>query len=247
PAGVTLYIKPGATVQFNNALKMTVNGQLIAEGTASNHIHFTKATPSNWSGLDFINTTVESRLAYIDFDSCGGSTVGTHNAQLHVNGGSIVFIDHCTWSATPVIEYISFDASSFIVQNCIFPSYPPPTGPESLHGVNGIPITGYGIFRDNYFGHTWGFNDTIDFTGGNRPGPILQFLNNVFDGASDDCLDLDSTDAWIEGNIFMHVHRDPARTDNATDTASAISGGVDTVGQNSDWTIINNLFYDVDH
>src|SRR5204863_1854301 len=51
----------------------------------------------------------------------------------------------------------------------------------------------------------------------------------------------------IEGNIFMHVHRDPARGDDARDTGSAISGGVDFVGQNSDWTIINNLFYDVDH
>ncbi|HXT41885.1 MAG TPA: lamin tail domain-containing protein [Candidatus Angelobacter sp.] len=45
----------------------------------------------------------------------------------------------------------------------------------------------------------------------------------------------------------MHVHRDPTRTDDARDTASAISGGVDFVGQNSDWTIINNIFYDVDH
>src|SRR6185369_15703351 len=114
---------------------------------------------------------------------------------------------------------ISFNASSFIVQNCIFPSYPPPSGPESLHGINGIPVNGYGIFRDNYFGHTWGFNDTIDYTDkqnlSNRPAAILQFINNVFDGASDDCLDLDSTDAWFEGNIFMHVHRDPTRVDQA--------------------------------
>ena len=145
------------------------------------------------------------------------------------------------------IEYISFDAPSFIVQNSVFPSYPGTTGPESLHGINGIMASGHAIFRDNYFGHTWGFNDTIDYTGGQHPGQILQFINNVFDGASDDCLDLDSTDAWIEGNIFLHVHRDPTRTDNALDTGSAISGGVDTVGQNSDWTIINNLFYDVDH
>src|SRR6185436_10170084 len=69
----------------------------------------------------------------------------------------------------------------------------------------------------------------------------------VFDGASDDHLDFDSTYAWIEGNIFMHSHRDPARTDQAIDTGSAISGGVDNIGQNPDWTIINNLFYDVDH
>src|SRR5947207_10352911 len=116
-----------------------------------------------------------------------------------------------------------------------------------LHVVNGLPASGYGILRDNYFGHPWGFNDTIDFTGGNRPGAILQILNNVFDGATDDHLDLDSTDAWIEGNIFLHAHRDPTRTNDARDTASAISGGVDFAGVYSEWTVINNLFYDVDH
>src|SRR6185436_1867659 len=33
----------------------------------------------------------------------------------------------------------------------------------------------------------------------------------------------------------------------ARDTASAISGGVDNAGVYSEWTIINNLFYDMDH
>ncbi len=251
PAGVTLTIQPGTTVYVASGVTITVNGtgKILAQGSETNRIRIGRnpSIAGNWGSLDFINTTVESRLAYVDFDSCGGTTTSDgHDAQVHVNS-AIVFIDHCTWPSTPVTEFISFNGSSFIVQNCTFPSYPPPTGPESLHGINGIPAGGYGIFRDNYFGHTWGFNDTIDFTGGNRPGAILQFINNVFDGASDDCLDLDSTDAWIEGNIFMHVHRDPTRTDQAIDTGSAISGGVDVVGQNSDWTIINNLFYDVDH
>jgi len=249
PAATTLRIQAGTTVFFQSGAGITVNGtgRLLAEGNETARVRFTKQPGgANWIGVDFIGATLESRLAYVDFDSCDGHDVGGHSAQVHVNN-SIAFIDHCTWPPTPVAEYISFDGSSFIVQNCFFPSYPPPTGPESLHGVNGIPVSGYGIFRDNYFGHTWGFNDTIDFTGGNRPSAIIQFINNVFDGASDDCLDLDSTDAWIEGNIFMHVHRDPTRGDNALDTGSAISGGVDFVGQNSDWTIINNLFYDVDH
>ena len=246
----TLTIEPGTTLLFASGAGVTVSGggRVLAEGTAAQHIHLTKTpTGGNWASFDFIGATNESRWAYIDIDSCGGATVGGHNAQVHVNGGSKVFFDHLVYPNSPVIEYISFDGSSFIVQNCTFPTYAGTTGPESVHGVNGINTGGYGIFRDNYFGHTWGFNDTIDFTGGNRPGPILQIVNNVFDGASDDNLDLDSTDAWIEGNIFMHVHRDPTRTDNALDTGSAISGGVDFVGQNSDWTIINNLFYDVDH
>ena len=57
--------------------------------------------------------------------------------------------------------------------------------------------------------------------GGNRPGPILQILHNVFDGASDYHLDLDSTDAWIEGNIFLHSHKNG----NTPDSSAAVSGG----------------------
>ncbi|MHA3772540.1 lamin tail domain-containing protein [Verrucomicrobiota bacterium sgz303538] len=251
PAGVTLTIQPGTTVYVASGATIQVNGtgKISAVGTETQRIVFAHepgATGTTWGSLDFINTTVESTLSYVSFSDCGGTTIGGHNAQCHANN-AIVFFDHLYFPPTPVIEFISFDAASFIVQNSYFSTYPAPTGPESLHGVNGIMSGGHGIFRDNYFGHTWGFNDTIDFTGGNRPGPILQVIGNTFDGASDDCLDLDSTDIWVEGNIFMHVHRDPTRTDNALDTGSAISGGVDTVGQNSDWTIINNLFYDVDH
>src|SRR5204862_682077 len=53
--------------------------------------------------------------------------------------------------------------------------------------------------------------------------------------------------ASIEGNIFIHVHRDPNHNVDARYTGSAISGGVDFANQFSEWTIINNLFYDVDH
>jgi uncharacterized repeat protein (TIGR01451 family) len=245
--GTTVYIAPGVSFSVRST------GRLIAEGTETQRIRIGRnpLVAGNWGSFDFINASSDNRIAYVDFDSSGGTTIGGHNAQIHVNN-SRVFFSHCTWPATPAVQYISFDNSSFIVEHCIFPTYPAPVPasagqPEMLHGVNGIRAGGYGIFRDNYFGHTWGFNDTIDFTGGHRPGPVLQIIGNIFDGASDDHLDLDSTDAWIEGNIFLHAHRDPNRTDNPLDTASAISGGVDTLGQNCDWTIINNLFYDVDH
>src|SRR5205085_2480482 len=101
------------------------------------------------------------------------------------------------------------------------------------------------------FGLTSGYNDIIDLTGGKRPGPIAQFLDNTFLGNSpagvpgDDVLDIDGTDAHIEGNVFMHVQ--PLA---AADTNSAISGG-----NNSDFggtkvsniTSVRNFFYDVDH
>ena len=256
--GGVLTIQPGTCVLLHPGVTLTITdgGRLLAQGTDPGRIRFTHVPgATNWGSLDFLGATNESRLVWVDFEACGGTTISGHNAEVHVNN-SKVFFDHLTFPSSPAIEYISFDNSAFIVQNSTFPTYPFATSaPEMLHGVNGIPVGGYGIFRTNYFGHTWGFNDTIDFTanqntasgGGNRPGPVLQVINNVFDGAGDDCLDLDSTDAWIEGNIFMHVHRDTNRTDTALDTGSAISGGVDYTGVYSEWTILNNLFYDVDH
>src|SRR5262249_21892511 len=56
-------------------------------------------------------------------------------------------------------------------------------------------------------------------------------------GSSDDELDLDGTDAWIEGNIFLHSHKN-----GSPDSSSAVSGGDDS-GHTSQITIIGNLFY----
>ncbi|MCX5644427.1 MAG: lamin tail domain-containing protein [Phycisphaerae bacterium] len=54
-------------------------------------------------------------------------------------------------------------------------------------------------------------------------------------------MDLDGTDAWIEGNIFLHCHRN-----GAPDTAAAISGGGGG-GRTSEITILGNLFFDNDN
>src|SRR5205823_4142312 len=72
-----LIIQPGATVYVNAGvtLQATGSGKIMAEGTPAQHIHITKnPAQANWGSLDFINATVESRLAYVDFDSCGGTT-----------------------------------------------------------------------------------------------------------------------------------------------------------------------------
>src|SRR6185503_680532 len=77
--------------------------------------------------------------------------------------------------------------------------------------------------------------------------PILQILGNTFTGTgtgfteADDMLDLDGTDAHVEGNVFMNVY--PSST---SDTNSAISGGADN-GTTSHWVSVRNVFYNVDH
>ena len=146
-------------------------------------------------------------------------------------------LDHVTFGTTNY-AYLALDGASFLVTDCYFPGST--SGFEPVHGTIGIKAGGRGIFRNCFFGPISGYDDTIDFTGGNRPGPIVQFINNVFMGSGDDNLDLDSTDAWVQGNIFLHVHKN-----GSPDTSSAVSGGNDD-GNAGDVTMIGNIFYDCD-
>ena len=224
PSGVTVTIEPGLVVNLANGANFVVasGGRLLAEGTAAQHIRFTRVgTTGSWGNLRINGgaTSPETRIAYADLDANGGSPAILCN-------GATVYLDHLTFGNTAV-SYLHLDGSAFIVSNCIFP-----TGTaafEGVHGTGGIKAGGYGIIRDCFFGKcistSGNYNDVVDFTGGNRPGPIIQFINNVFTGTDDDILDLDGTDAWVEGNIFMHIHRL-----NSPDSASAISGGNDGGG-----------------
>jgi hypothetical protein len=110
-------------------------------------------------------------------------------------------------------------------------------GAETVVGY-GVPTNGYVIFEGNTFGGTSGYADIIDFTGGKRPYPIIQVYSNVFLGGSDDGLDLDFTDAHVEGNWFMHFHRDAPR--------ESISCGIAT-DESAEIVAVRNVFYDCDN
>jgi hypothetical protein len=234
---VTLTISPGATVLLASGASLTVasGGRLIAEGTAAAPIRFDRppAATANWSGI-VVNGgggSQESRFSNLIFDHNDGTAI-------HTQAGASVTIDRITFLNTAK-QYLSLDASSFVVSNCTFPTAT--ASFELVHGTGGIAAGGRGIIRDCIFGHPVGYNDTVDFTGGNRPGPILQVFNCVFNGSDDDALDLDSTDAWVEGNVFLHIHRNGS----SPDSSSGISGGDDN-GAKSEITVIRNLFYDCD-
>ena len=236
-SGVALTIEPGTTVQIATGINLFVanGGALLAEGVATNRIRFTRA-PDNtsvWSGITVYGEpgSPETRIAYADIEFNGSTAI-------HSSGGT-VYLDHLVFG-TMERQYVSLDYSSFIVSNCVFPAGA--VGFELAHGDGGIKPGGHGIFLRNFFGGTIGYNDGVDFTGGKRPGPIVHFIENVISSTQDDGLDIDGTDAWIEGNIFMHVHRNGG----TPDTATAISGG-NYSGYTSQITIIGNLFFDCDN
>lgn len=237
PAGVTLTIEPGTTLYLATGVNLTVGngGRLLAEGTADAPITIGRA-PGNasfWGGIviDGGIGSPETRIVHTHIE-------GNGTTAIHSSGGTL-FLDYLTFGTTDK-QYVSLDSSSFVVSHCLFPT--PTATFEPNHGTGGIKQGGHGVFLRNFYGAPNGYSDVVDFTGGNRPGQaIVHFIENVVAGSGDDGFDLDGTDAWVEGNIFLHIHRN-----GAPDSSSAISGGDDS-GNTSEITAINNLFFDCDN
>lgn len=236
--GVTLTIEPGTSVylQRNVDLVITNGARLLAEGTPAAPIRFTRppGVTNRWGDIVVVGRpgSPETRITYAHLE-------GNSYTAVYSDGGTLL-LDHLTFGTTDR-QYIGVDRSSFLISHCHFPTTTARL--EPMHGDGGIKAGGRAIVRDCFFGSTTGYSDIIDFTGGNREKnqPIIEFYNNVFIGTGDDILDLDGADAWVEGNIFLHAHRN-----GSPDTSAAISGG-ERNRDRSEITIIGNLFFDCDH
>src|ERR1043166_6975594 len=241
PSATTLIIQAGTTVQFGLGINLVVanGGVLLAEGSSNAPIHFTRSGASGFWGSITINGAVgspESRITYATFDF---NTTNLYAPCIDVNAGT-AFLDHLTFRNTDT-PYIHVDGASFVISDCYFPTTTKPF--EPCHGVSGVKSGGQGIFLRNFFGKPMGYNDVVDFTGGHRNlgQPIVQFIGNVVTGGDDDGWDLDGTDAWVEGNIFLHIHRNGT----TPDSASAVSGG-GSGSDTSEITVVRNIFFDCD-
>ena len=233
PAEATLTIEPGTTVYFEQGVRLTINGRLIAEGTPFERIQLTRQPGSSatWDGLHF-NSTEDNRLAYADmlYSSADSESIRASNSRLS--------IDNVTWAGTDK-TIIQTDGSSLSVRNSTFPD----TTVQAVSGHRVLSSDPYLIFENNVFGICSGVKqDVVDFsTSGPNPSP--QFINNVFLGGGDDGLDLDGTNAYIDGNVFMNFHRnfDPQEGE-----SYAITTGYDGSNRSSH-VIVRNLFVNCDN
>ncbi|HTD85706.1 MAG TPA: CotH kinase family protein, partial [Candidatus Binatia bacterium] len=191
PAGVTLTVEAGTTVFLGGGVTITVanGGRLLAQGTDLAPIRIGRVPgAANWGGIT-INGEPDSPESVISY----AHIEGNNNTAIEVADGTAT-MDHLSFGNT-TRQYISVDRASFVISDCVFPR--PTAGFEMVHGTGGIKAGGHGVITRSFFGAANGYNDSVDFTGGNRPGPILHVIDNVFMGTDDDILDLDSTDAWV--------------------------------------------------
>lgn len=228
-SGATLTIDPGVTVLFNQGAGMEIDGRLIAEGTPGNRIVFTRNTgATSWSQLIFNANSTTSRIAHAEMDYFSAPSVEAT--------GTTLYLDTIDWTNSTAACVDLHDTSITLLNSFI----PGGAGNEPFH-FSGMPANGHALIQGCVFGAPRGYNDSIDFTGGNRPGPIAQFIDNVFLAAVDDCFDMDATDAHIEGNIFLNVQQDGQRDSSSNPITTGEGNGV------SELYIARNIFFNCEH
>jgi hypothetical protein len=142
--GVSFTIEPGTTVYFAPNAGLLVGGTLLAAGTDTQRIRFTRepGIGGTWAGIAFEDSQGSNRIAYADIEFAGGGdSIALQNSAL--------LVDHVSWSGT-TRTIIDLASSSIIVRNSVFPTI---VDNETIHGV-GMPANGYVIIESNYFGGT---------------------------------------------------------------------------------------------
>ena len=236
----TLTIEPGVSVFFDDGVSFTVsgNGQVIAEGTASDRIRFSH-NPINgtaqWDGMNFENTMQDNRFVYVDFQSGDGQGKATDISH------SRLLLDHVSWFDIndQVIDMVH---PTLIVRNSHIPGI---SGDETIHLV-GLDVGEQLVFENNIIGKNTSGGDVVDMAPDSLNRQTIYFTNNTFLGGYDDGVDTDGNIVIFSGNTFRDFHYNTSRTT----TSNAISSGHQNVGStrlSSDLTIRNNTFYDVDH
>ncbi len=234
--GATLTIEPGTTLYMADNVNLNVYGQLIAEGTETRHIRITRLPGSSgtWGTLRFYGSSDVQQLRHVDIEYGGA-----HEAASISANGAHLEMDHVTWANLSSMLVDSVNSSVKLLNSAL------PGGQEtSLVRFNGIPAGGLVLVQGNVFGSPIPASgaDVITFRGANRPGPIPEIQDNTFTGGADDVIQLEGTDAHIEGNHFLHVHQVAARNDAAYAISTTSNGG-----NTSELTIVRNIFFDCDH
>jgi hypothetical protein len=271
PAGVTLTIDAGTTVQMKQAVSLRIFGRLLAEGTEAAPIRFTRQSTGTWGRLMFIQAA-DSRLAHsiVEFSNCAGD---------HKD-----YYDDRDASCNPVTvrparnyhEAVVVIASHADIEGCLFQKLPDtsagaegdaiavisddPTYPgnatANIRNCRFISIGqgvhtrySYVLVEDCFFTGHHGDNDDVDLYGESTPVPLIQ--NNVLvDPTHDDMINPTKCSALITGNvvagsddhgIVLRDRCDPVVMNNVI--YNCASAGI-TVQNTCDALIVNNTIAD---
>ena len=213
PAGVVLKIEPATVVMMKDAAGLIVYGQLLAEGTETNPIHFTRYGDGvTWKQIMFVEAE-DSRLAHciIEYTDSEGAHQDYYEPgprdyhEAVVALASHVDIENCIFRNLPdesgaaegdAIAVISDDQdhpgyASANIQGCEFRSIG-----QGVH-----TRYSYVLVEECYFTGKRGDNDDVDLWGESTPAPLIR--NNLFlNPEHDDMINPTQCSAVIIGNVI---------------------------------------------
>lgn len=234
--GATLTIQPGVTLIFRPGSRLTVRGNLVANGQPTQPIFLTKdaneAGFSVWGGLLFDQPGSTQRLSNVHLIGAGADGAGIRATN------TTLLIDHLTVQSTRHPS-VAFGDCSVTLSESVFSGDSRST---TLAGAR-IPPGGQVVIVSNLFHRLDAGQDVIRFQDARRPGSILQLLDNQFLGTPDDLVELRNADAHVEGNLFANV----SQSGNPPGDLAAAVAILASPGVIPDVTCARNIFLRCDH
>ena len=233
-SGARLVIHPGTTVELgpDAVIQIEGSGSMEAVGSELQPIRFRRSPGASANGPAVTLTgtgTSATRLEFVEWESSPGSTFTLRAI------GSTVILRHAICSSTQG-PFLDLDASAFLVEDCIFPSLMA----QPAIRCRALPDWGEGTVRGSTFGSGAPSQPTFECSGSAASRPVLQVLDNVFNGSPHACLGLDGVEALIEGNVFLHARQPDA---GAGESTAVLAGAAAPCRL----TITRNVFHDCDH
>lgn len=220
PPGRVLTIEPGTMVLINEDAGLVVQGQLLANGTEDDLVHFTHyRNDTTWDRIMFVEAE-DSRLAYclFEFADCEGDHKRYYDndcdpttplpkrnyREAIVVLASHVDIEYCVFQHLPDESRTpEGDAIAVISDD---PDHPGDAtaniiGCQFLSIGQGVHTRfSYVLVEDCFFTDHHGDNDDVDLYGESTPPPLIK--NNLFlNPAHDDMINPTRCSAVIIGNI----------------------------------------------
>lgn len=213
PEGIVLKIEPGTVIQMKKAMSLMVYGQLLADGSESEPIRFTRYEDGiTWKQIMFI-TAQDSRLTHCIFEYADSE--GAHQ-------------DYYETGPRTYHEAIVVLASHVDIESCIFQKLPddsanaegdaiaiisddpdhPGDATANIRGCHFLSIGqgvharySYVLVEDCFFTAKRGDNDDVDLWGESTPPPLIR--NNLFlNPEHDDMINPTRCSAVIVGNVI---------------------------------------------
>jgi len=222
PEGVTLTIEPGVTLQFRADRAVRVEGgRLLAEGSSTQPIVFTRRGSDYWGGVLLEGTQADNRIrhAVIEYTkeaityprthgvSAYGSRVTIADSVLRYTDASVA-VKTYPWGGTDPAIHLLRNEISHVESDAVHV-----TGGFALVQGNHI----HDVRRGDYMLEGIEVSHMIT--------PALLLDNHIHD-VSDDCMDLNHSSAVIERNEVHHCG----------------DKGI-SIGHPSSTTLMNNLVY----